>query len=67
MTAEREEFKKFQDKSVEYQKQREDKINELEAKITELMRNTDKDIEIPLESVEISKDIGIGTSQSSIV
>jgi hypothetical protein len=53
---EREEIKKFQDKSVEYQKQRENKIKELEAKIAQLTKNNEEQSDqviIPLENINI--------------
>ena len=74
LTVEREEFQKFQDKSIEYQRQREDKIKELEAKVVELTKKIEKETGqtfIPLEDIDIivhqeilTENIGVGTSRS---
>lgn len=49
MSIEREEIKKFHDKSIEYQKQRENKIKELEAELSmereEVKKFQDKSVE----------------------
>ena len=60
---EREEVKKFQDKSVEYQKQRENKIKELETKIAQLTNSSEEQsdqITISLENISNIDDRGGG-------
>ncbi|RIB20703.1 hypothetical protein C2G38_2080229 [Gigaspora rosea] len=62
---EREEFKEFQNKSVEYQQSSKNKMKELERKVVNLFKDLEqKYMIVPLEDIKI-EDIGEGTSNIS--
>lgn len=70
LSMEREEVKKFQDKSVEYQKQRENKIKELETKIAQLTNSSEEQsdqITISLENISNIDDRGGGNQSESLL